>query len=153
LYRLNVDELRKWYQNFYAPNNAVLVVVGDVTLPQVTSLATRYFGAIKKHISYTRYPQIEPKPLGEKFLKLQTKAQLPMIIVGYTVPSLNTLKGSLEPYALEVLAGILNAGENSRLPKNIIRKQQIASTMDVYYNLYSRYQTQFLIFGIPTPGQ
>lgn len=49
-----------------------------------------------------------------------------------------------------MIAGILDAGESSRFAKNLVRGSHMASNVDIYYNLYNRYQTQFVLFGIPT---
>lgn len=75
-----------------------------------------------------------------------------MLMFGYTVPSVVTAKNSWEPYALEVIAAILDAGESARFAKNLVRERHIASHADVYYNLYSRYQTQFIFSGFPAQG-
>jgi zinc protease len=71
-------------------------------------------------------------------------------MMGYTVPSVKTAKNTWEPYSLELIAGILDAGEGARFAKNLIRGAHIATGADAYYNLYARYQTQFIIYGAPS---
>ena len=75
-----------------------------------------------------------------------------MIMMGYLVPSVKTANAehALDPYALEVLSNILAAGDNGRLSTDLIRNRHTASSVDVFYNLYSRYQTQFVIYGSPS---
>lgn len=154
LQQMNVDDLKKWYKRYYAPNNATLVVVGDVRAEQVHTLAEQYFGAIPKRRIPQRKPQIEPPALGKKLLQVQTtSAKLPLVMMGYSVPGVNTAKNTFEPYALELIAGILDAGEGSRFAKNLIRGQHIATGASTYYNLYARYQTQFIVYGAPTQHQ
>ncbi|MDI1352190.1 MAG: insulinase family protein, partial [bacterium] len=97
-----------------------------------------------------RKPQQEPPALGKKTTTIHAAAKFPLLMLGYTVPGVKTAKKSWEPYALEVIAGILDAGDGARFTKNLIRKNHIASGADVYYNLYSRYQTQFIVYGSPT---
>ena len=74
-------------------------------------------------------------------------------MLGYTVPSVNSAKQDWEPYALELAAGILDAGNSARFAKDLIRGSHIASQTEVYYNLYTRYQSQFILFGTPTQNQ
>lgn len=150
LKHMTVDDIRVWYKKYYAPNNATLVVVGDVNPNQVKALAEKYFGALASHPIPERKFQKEPPQLGEKIVHVQAIAKLPLILMGYTVPSVNTAINSYEPYALEVIAGILDAGDSARFTKNLIRNKNIAAGVDTNYNPYARYQTQFTIYGSPS---
>ena len=152
LQHMTVDDARAWYQKYYAPNNATLVVVGDVSAKHVCALAKKYFGQIKPHPLLLRKSQLEPPALGKKRVEVHAPAQLPMLMIGYTVPTVVTSnpESIIEPYALELIAGILSAGESGRFSKSLVRDKQIASTIDANYDLYERYQTQFTLYGIPT---
>jgi zinc protease len=150
LQQMKVEDLKKWYQNYYAPNNATLVVVGDVNPEKVHALAEQYFGSIAKKAVVERKPQIEPPALGKKSIIIEAPAKLPLFMIGYTVPSVKTAQNSWEPYALELIAGILDSGESARFAKNLIRGSHVATGADVYYNLYARYQTQFIMYGAPS---
>lgn len=152
LQRMKIEDLRTWYQRYYAPNNAVLVVVGDVDSKKIHALANQYFGSIPAKPLQEKPVQTEPPALGEKFIKVQAPAQLPMLMIGYGVPSANTAKKSWEPYALDVITDLLNAGEGSRFAKQLIRGEQVATGAETYYNLYAKYQTQFIIYGAPSQG-
>ncbi|WP_131783158.1 M16 family metallopeptidase [Legionella gresilensis] len=150
LKNLKVGDVKAWYQSFYAPNNATLVVVGDVDAKKVYDLAKVYFGQIPKKPTFTRKAQTEPPPFGPKLVEIHTPAQLPMLMFGYNVPSLKTAAAPWEAYALELITGILDAGESSRFAKSLVRGSHIASSANVYYNLYARYPTQFIFFGMPS---
>ncbi|MGQ3889903.1 M16 family metallopeptidase [Legionella sp. CNM-1927-20] len=150
LKNLKIGDVKAWYQSFYAPNNATLVVVGDVDAKKVYDLAKVYFGQIPKKPTFIRKPQTEPPSFGPKLVEIHTPAQLPMLMFGYNVPSLKTANAPWEAYALEVITGILDAGESSRFAKNLVRGNHIASSASVYYNLYARYPTQFILFGMPS---
>ncbi|MCP0914590.1 MULTISPECIES: M16 family metallopeptidase [Legionella] len=154
LEQMSVEDARAWHQKYYAPNNATLVVVGDVIPAQVYELAKTYFGKIPARTSAPRKLQLEPPALGKKTIEVHAPAQIPMLMLGYTVPSVKTTspENEVEPYALEILAGILDAGDSGRFTKNLVRGKQIASTADIYYNLYTRYQTQFILYGTPSQG-
>lgn len=148
--QITIKDLKEWYDRFYAPDNATLVVVGDVNPEKVKDLAQQYFGKINKKANYQRKPQAEPPSLGSKYTQIYAPAQLPLLMFGYPAPSVKTAKTAWEPYALEVIAGILDAGESARFTKNIIHGSYIASGANTFYNLYTRYPTQFIFFGIPS---
>ncbi len=150
LHQMTIQDVKSWYQRFYAPNNATLVVVGDVNPDNVYQLAKQYFGPISKQTHYERKPQVEPPALGPKTVQIYAPAQLPLMMFGYSVPSTKTAKTAWEPYALEVIASILSAGESARFAKNLIRGTHVASDANTYYNLYTRYPTQFIFLGTPS---
>lgn len=152
LEQMRVSDARDWYQRYYHPNNATLVVVGDVKGADVYALAKKYFGALGKRPRLERRPEIEPVRLGKKSVEVHAPAQLPMIMLGFTVPTVGTAssKNAMDPYVLEVLASILDAGNSARVSVNLVRGKQIASNVDVFYNLYARYQTQFILYGTPS---
>ncbi|WP_040535998.1 M16 family metallopeptidase [Legionella drancourtii] len=153
LQQMTVNDLKKWYETYYAPNNATLVVVGDVNAEQVHTLAEHYFGALEKRIIPQRKQQEEPPTLGKKSVHVKSRAKLPIVMLGYSVPGVTMAKNAFEPYALEIIAGILDAGESARFAKNLIRGKHIATGASTYYNLYTRYQTQFIVYGAPTQNE
>lgn len=151
LQQMRVNDARAWYRRFYAPNNAVLVVVGDVNADNVFNLAKKYFSHLKKRPQVTRKSQIEPPRLGKKAVTVHAPAQLPMLMLGFTTPTVKTAnaKNTADPYALEIIAGILDAGDSGRFTTHLVRSKQIASDVDTYYNLYARHQAQFILYGAP----
>lgn len=153
LQQMNVNDVKQWYERYYAPNNATLVVVGDIKADDVRTMAQHYFGALPKRDIPTRKLQLEPPALGKKIVHVSSNAKLPLVMLGYSVPGVSTAKNAFEPYALELIAGILDAGESSRFAKNLIRGQHIANGASAYYNLYTRYETQFIVYGAPAHNQ
>ncbi len=148
LKQMKVDDARYWYNKFYNPKNAILVVVGDVKPKQIYHLAKKYFSGIPGKEAFKRKKQMEPPRLGPKKIEVRIPAQIPLVMVGYTVPSIKSVEQkNNDPYVLEVIAGILDASDSGRLMRNLIRGKQTASQIDIYYNLYSHYQTQFIIYG------
>lgn len=146
---LDVTDLAAWYSSFYAPNNATLVVVGDVDATKVRDLAQLYFGKIKRRPDYVRKQQVEPATLGTKTIEVHAPAQIPVMMFGFNVPSVKSAKTSWEPYALQIISGVLNAGNSARFSKNLVRGQRIVSNIDIQYEPYSRYQTQFIFSASP----
>ena len=152
LKHLQLNEVKDWYQRYYAPNQATLVVVGDVRAEEVFKLAQKTFGHQTKRTHPHQKPQHEPPFLGKKIVMVHGKAQIPVLIRGFTVPSIGSLhpKQINDPYALELLATILDAGDNGRLVRELTHDNPIASSIGVSYNLYTRFDTQFIIYGSPT---
>jgi zinc protease len=143
----SLNDLRVWYEKYYAPNNATLVVVGDVDPIQVIDFAKKYFGNYRYNpdIKVSKNPSITLKG-HSKILKL--KAELPFYVLSFPVPSLKTTTNESTAYKLEMLAYALDNG----LSKKLIRNQQIASSIGVGYRLYDKYDTLFTISFIPAQG-
>lgn len=152
LQNMTVADLRQWYQRWYAPNNAIVVVVGDVKPEQVYQLAQQYFGALKPSVLPVVKPQQEVKSLGERDITVKVPAQLPWLVLGYNVPVVKTAQQSWEPYALDVLTSILDGGASARFAQNLVRGQQVAADTNVSYNLYSRFSNLFVINATPAQG-
>ncbi|MCX7115406.1 MAG: pitrilysin family protein [Gammaproteobacteria bacterium] len=150
LQRLSVQDVRAWYQRYYTPNHARLVIVGDVNAAEIKPWIQQAFQSITKQTQLTSHPQVEPIGLGIKRVDIHAPAQQPVLLMGYTVPNMTPTESS-DAYALELLAGILDAGENARLSQSLIRTQHLASAASVYYDSYSRYQSQFTLFAMPSP--
>ncbi len=149
---LETADLTSWYQRWYAPNNATLVVVGDVDPQQVYELAKKHFGPLKPSDLKPPKPRVEGRQRGLRKTTLRAPAKLPYLIMGFKVPVLKTAQEEWEPYALEVLAGVLDGGNSARLAKNLVRKQQLAASAGAGYNLYSMRQDLFLLDGTPAQG-
>lgn len=149
---MTVEDLRQWYQTWYAPNNAILVVVGDVKPDEVFAMAEKYFANIRP----TPLPVIKPHPevnaLGPRIVEVRIPAKIPLAYMGFNTPSVPTAEVAWEPYALSVLASILAGDDSSRLTKELVREQQIAAKIDVGYDLYSRLDGLFTFEIVPSRG-
>ena len=152
---MTIDDLRQWYQAWYAPNNATLVVVGDVRARDVFSLARKYFGSLKPAEVPRLKPRREVEQHGIKRVVVKAPARVPFLVMGYKVPVLSTAAGAdavNDVYALEVLAGLLDGGNSSRFAKNLVRGSQIATSVSAGYSLYSLHDTLFTVAAIPANG-
>lgn len=153
---MTADDLRAWYQRWYAPNNATLVVVGDVDPDQVLALAHEHYGKIPARDIPPPKPQREVAQRGERRLVVTAPAKLPYLLMGFKVPTLDSLDAhdaeAWEPYALDVLAGVLDGGESARLAVELVRGAQLASQAGAGYDLYDRGTGLFLLDGTPAPG-
>lgn len=149
---LSINDVRLWYQKWYGPNNAVIVVVGNVKPEAVYLLAQKYFGDLKPIPIPVLKPRVEVASLGERAITVAIPAKLPYFMMGFNVPTLATAKPEQiqSLYALKVLSAILSSGESARLTRDLVRKKEIAVTADASYNLYDLHQSLFVLSGIPT---
>ncbi len=150
LSQLTIEDLRQWYQTWYAPNNATIVVVGDVEPDKVYQLARRYFERIptKKLPPFKHH--FEPPALGERHIIVKKGAKEPLLMTGYVLPSRATEPSSWKPYALTLLEAVLGAGNSSRLNIHLIQDKQVASQVEVEYDMVSLYQAPMLFFITPS---
>ncbi len=150
LENLELNDLKSWYKTWYAPNNATIVVVGDVDPDEVHALAKKFFGHLKPSNIKKIKPQAEVKQRGIKRITVKAPAQLPLLFMGYHAPSAKTADIEWEPYALEVLAAILDGGESARFTTDLIHGQQVAASTSVGYNPHSRNNNLFTLNGTPS---
>ncbi len=148
-----VADLQAWYERWYAPNNATLVVVGDIDPDNVFALAEKYFAPIKPSTIDPVKPQNEIEQFGARKMTVKLPAKLPYLIMGYKVPVLNTVKEEWEAYALEVLAGILDGGNSARLASRLVRGKQVAISAGAGYYMTSRLPDLFMLDATPVKGQ
>lgn len=153
LKNMQVDDLKDWYKRWYAPNNATVVVTGDVNADEVYALAKTYFGPIKPSTDLVPpRPQTEPVQKGMRRIQVKVPAQLPYLLLGYPVPALLGAQNDWEPYALEVLAGILDGGTSARLATRLIRGRGILTSGSAGYSLNTRLASLFLLEAVPAQG-
>ena len=145
----SLEDLNLWYQKWYAPNNATVVVVGDVEPEAVFNLAKQYFGSLKPETTATLKPQIEIAQKGIRSIQVKAPAELPYLMMGWKVPVVKTADTDWEPYALEVLTGILDGGASARFARELVRGEEIAASVSAGYGLFSRLGDVFTIAGTP----
>ncbi len=152
LNHLTVKDLRAWYHRWYAPNNATLVVAGDVRPRAIYRLAKKYFGPIPARRIVPVKPRIEPVQRGERRIVVKAPAKLPYLVMGYKTPNLKAEPKSWEPYALDVLAGVLDGGDSARLSRELVRGSAVATSAGAGYSLYARLPGLFELDAIPAQG-
>ncbi|SCZ53290.1 M16 family metallopeptidase [Thiohalomonas denitrificans] len=152
LQHLSIDDLKRWYAKWYAPNNATLVVVGDVDPEQVFAEAEKHFGPLQPSDISPPKPRREPPQQGVRRIEVEAPAQNPVLLMGYKVPVLKSAGESWKPYALEVLASVLDSGDSARLTRDLVRGQQIAASAGAGYNLYAARDSLLTLSGVPAQG-
>ncbi len=146
--QLDVETARQFYQSYYSPNNAVLVVVGSFDPPSLLKQIRREFDYIPRGSESPSLQAKEPSQRGERRIFVKKEAQLPYVGVAYHVPNV----GSPDAYALEVLAEVLGGGRSGRLRQELVEKRQLALSADAGYSLISADPELFTLSAQPTQG-
>lgn len=150
---LTVEDLRDWYGRWYAPNNATVVVVGDVDPAAVLEQVKKHFGPLPSSPLPALKPRQEVEQAGTRRMTVKLPAKLPYLTMGYKTPALHGAQADWEPYALEVLAGVLDGGASARLSSRLVRGRQIAAEASVGYDLYPRLPALFQVEATPVAGK
>jgi zinc protease len=149
LQNMTANDVRRWYRQWYTPNNVTIVIVGDVQPAAMFQLAQEYFANIPARALPTQKPVVNQTPLGTREVTVELPAKVPVVFLAYNVPVINTAKEAWEPYALQVLAEVLGGSDSSRLTRDLVRAQQIAVDASSQYNPTARLDTLFLISAVP----
>jgi zinc protease len=152
LEKMTIEDLRAWYQRWYTPKNATLVVAGDVNPKEVFALAEQHFGKLPAEPTKPTNIAAEPRQEAERRTRLSVPAEVPSFYLGYHTPVLQPGAKSWEPYALSVLNGILDGGNSARFETALVRDQKIASSIGAGYDMIARGGSLFTISGTPANG-
>jgi len=121
-----IEDLKRQFEMGYAPNNATMVVVGDVTPDEIFAFCEKYIEPIPQHAPPPPVTTVEPEQQGERRAVVRKPAELPLLMIAYHVPQTN----NPDFYALNVLQTILFHGESSRMYQRLVDKDQIALAVD-----------------------
>jgi zinc protease len=153
LKNMTAQDARDWYARWYTPNNATLVVAGDVNADEVVAMAKRHFGVLPARTLPERKPQDEPAQIGEKRIAVKAPAQVPYLLMAWHAPTLKDWEKDIDPYALQILAGVLSGNDSARLQKSLVKTRQIAVNVSAGYDPVSRGPGLFVIDATPAPGK
>lgn len=146
---LSRQDFLNHYNTYYQPNNATLVVVGDVDPKEVVALAEAVYGKIPAGPEPPRVTAKEPRQYGERRVVVQREAQLPYMVMAYHVPNWE----SPDAFALELLARLLAQGRSARLYHKLVYKDRLALEAGADYDLDTADNSLFLFYGQPLPGK
>ena len=153
LEHMSWKDAQDWYRTWYTPSNAYVVVVGDVDHKAVFELAAKTYGRAKPHALPQRKPQNEPAQAGIKRVTVKAPAKLPYLAMAWKVPKLKDVDNDREPYALEVLATVLDGHDAARFSKNLVRGSKIAQSAGAGYDGTLRGEATFMFDGQPAEGR
>ena len=149
---LDLDRILAFYRKYYAPNNAVLIVEGDVTVDEIKPLAEKYYGVIPRGPDIRRDRTIEPPARANKRVILEhdrvTQARWNR---SYLAPSYSYGEGQ-HRYALQILTELLGGGASSRLHKRLVLDDKIALSAGSFYSPDALGPATFYFYVSPKPG-
>ncbi|MGB5137402.1 MAG: pitrilysin family protein, partial [Candidatus Zixiibacteriota bacterium] len=145
---LTLDDCLNYYNTYYNPANATIVVVGDMKTADTQKLIEKYFGKIPGNPKVPRPIYNEPEQKGERRIAYHKVSQLPLFIAGYHCPA----AGHSDSYALDVLSAILSGGESSRAYQRMVYKDQIAIAAGGQYQSMEQAGV-FFAFSMMQPGK
>ncbi|MEW6162530.1 MAG: pitrilysin family protein [Nitrospirota bacterium] len=143
------EDLYEWYKTHYAPDNAAIIVAGDVKTDEMIERIRDSFGHIppgppKKKVSFS-----EPEQRGEIRVFLKKEAELPYLLIAFHAPNLP----HEDSYALDVLSLILSVGKSSRLYRSLIYEKKIAINVDAEYDGFNKDPYLFFLDATASPGK
>ncbi|MFN4324686.1 MAG: M16 family metallopeptidase [Azonexus sp.] len=153
LENMSAADAKAWYDTWYVPNNAYVVITGDVDHKTVFALAERYYGPLEGRPLPPRRQPVEPKQEGTRRITVKAPAELPVLIMGYKAPILRDVDKDSDPYALEMLAAILDGHDAARFNKKLVREDKIALSAGIDYDNTARGPGMLYLHGTPSEGK
>jgi zinc protease len=153
LENMSAADAKAWYDTWYVPNNAYVVITGDVDHKEVFALAEKYYGALEGRPLPARKPQVEPTQDGTRRVNVKAPAELPVLIMGYKAPVLRDVDKDSDPYALTMLAAVLDGHEAARLTRKLVREDKVALSVGIEYDSTARGPGMIYLHGSPSAGK
>ncbi|MEZ5607021.1 MAG: pitrilysin family protein [Burkholderiaceae bacterium] len=154
---LTADDARAFYQRWYVPANAAVVVVGDVDPAAVLAQARKTYGAIPARAVPARKPQPEPPQPGPRRIEVKAPAEQAVVSLAFKVPRLDGLEPSPDnddALALTVLAAVLDGYSGARLDRNLTQgPDRVADSAGASNGLIGRGPQLFTLSGVPAAGK
>ncbi|HEX5647198.1 MAG TPA: pitrilysin family protein, partial [Nitrospira sp.] len=145
---MSLDDLQRHYDTFYSPNNATLVVVGDIKADTLLPTIKHLFEPIPKGPSPKQTISAEPDQRGERRIVLKREAQVPSVMMGFRVPNYS----SDDAHALSLLESILSDGKSSRLYQSLVHDQKNSLSVGAEYSLLQTDSGLFYFYSLVSPG-
>lgn len=142
-------DLKEYFQQYYTPNNAVVIVAGDFDTAQLAAAIEKAFGAIAAGSPPPPVRAVEPPQQGERRVTVRREAQLPFVGLAYHVPNLHQPDAA----AIEVLAGVLAGGKSARLYRELVYRRRLAREANGSYEYTSKDPGTFTLYAQPLPGK
>ena len=150
---MTAADAKSWYDTWYVPNNAYVVIVGDVDHREVFALAEKFYGVLESRALPVRKPQVEPAQEGTRRVNVKAPAELPVLIMGYKAPVLRDVEKDSDPYALTMLAAVLDGHDAARLTRKLVREDKVALSVGIDYDSTARGPGMIYLHGSPSAGR
>ena len=138
LQRMNAVQLQQWYQAWYSPDNATLVVVGDVAPERIKALAQQHFGHLERRATPAAPAPVELASAGERSLTLHAPIASPRLIMSFNTPSLATAVDRRTAHALRLLDVLLAGSNSARIKQQLQLSEAIFTEVDSEYDAFNR---------------
>jgi len=142
----NIQDIKDFHKMYYQPQNAIIVVAGDIDPQSVFDKSEKYFGNIKNNIEIKKYHQTEPPQNGEKVITIHKDSQVQMVAIAYHIPDFK----NKDQIALSAIGELLSRGKSSRLIKKLINNKQEVNQVFAY-NMINKYPGIFIILAVCNP--
>ncbi|QIC68635.1 insulinase family protein [Acinetobacter schindleri] len=152
LNNIQLNDVKQWYKTWYTPNNAILVIVGDVESEQALLQVQKYFADTPSRATPQRNDVLEFEHLGYRHMEINTDVQVPNLYMTWNVKSLASAINPQDAYALTIIRSLLDSGISSRLQDRLVRDRKLLTSVSVSYDPYNRGDSLFSISALPANG-
>ena len=149
LQKITRDDLWEFYRTYYSPNNAFIVVAGNIDVDLMIDKIKTEFGVVPKGPDIDNITIEEPEQRGERRVFVKKEAELPYIFIAYKAPAIR----HEDSFALDVLSSLLSEGKSSRIYKSLIDEKKIALSAGAGYSSIQKYPFLFYLYGTALPGK
>jgi zinc protease len=149
LKRITRDDLWEYYRTRYVPNNAFIVIVGNIDVDAVMVKIRNEFGKIPRGPDTKDLNIAEPEQWGQRRIYVKKEAELPYVFSAHKAPNIL----DEDSYALDILASVLSEGKSARIYKSLIKEKQIALSAGAGYSNIQKYPQLFYLYGTALPGK
>lgn len=150
---MSYKDAQHWYNTWYSPQNAVVVVVGNVQPKQVQQWAVQTYGKVTPKKLEERKPQQEAVQAGTRRVEVKAPAENAYLMMGFKVPKLENVQKDRDPYALSVLSAVLDGYSGARLNRELVQNSKVAIQAGASYDMTGRGPSLFMLDGTPTEGK
>jgi len=154
LVNMKAVDARNWYESWYTPNNATVIISGDVDPLQTLQMVEKYYSGATVHALPVRKPQVEPEQKGIKQVQVKAPADSAQLVMAWKAPTLKPdMIDDPEPYALELLSAVLDGYDNARLNRVLVKQERVVNDINVGYDMISRGPELFMISANMAKGK
>ena len=155
---MKADDARQFHQQWYVPENAVVVIAGDVDVAQVRALAEKYYGSIPKRALPERKPRPEPMQKGARRIDYKAPAEQAYVLMSFKVPDLRAIEqpqaSDKDAMALMMLSSVLSGYDGARLDRRLTQGEgRVADAAFSGAGVVNRGPSTFTLGGIPSQGK
>lgn len=143
----SIDDIKEFHATYYQPDNAILIVTGDIEAKEVFKTAKKAFGSIKNNVKIPEFKFVEPKQDGAKRVIIHKESEVQMLAIAFHIPDFR----HKDQVTLSVISEILYSGKSSRLYKELVEKKRMVNSVYAY-NMENKDPGLFIFMATCNPG-